>query len=337
MRRIIKVVSVLMIFTMIITSCDMFKKGSLPQGAELYQDIKLAYSDKSEMSLDVNVFKRTAAGFLNYLDAGDKEGLKKLLSDALLAREDTAADLDEMWSNFKGHIVKTSHIAADITAGGGGRYENGFIVTTDVETYYFHLMVISWTNGNDSNEKKLIGINQIRMMTLDKLYGLDIDDHEFWDFTHSHPNGGAEGDGYSLTYKFQDGEEKPVKVSKLMGVDCYMITSIGNSSGYITVNTNQVSSKAYVWKLTGTKDSISSAELKSMDFSDAASVEKVFSALEPYAVPDVNSTGVRDYRFYNLSDRSDNAKAYVYYGGYPDVPRVRVYDLNEIYVNQTWE
>ena len=87
MRKTVYLVSTLMVFALLITSCNLLKKASLNQGCEVYSDIEMAYTDKSEMSVDVNVFKRTVAGFLDYLDAGDKEGLKKLLSDALLSRD----------------------------------------------------------------------------------------------------------------------------------------------------------------------------------------------------------------------------------------------------------
>ena len=332
MRKTVYLISIVMVFALLITSCNFLKKASLSQKCEVYSDIEMAYTDKSEMSVDINVFKRTVAGFLNYLDAGDKEGLKKLLSDTLLSRDGVEDELDELFEGFKGHIIETTYIASDTYAGMPGSYEDNFYVTTDKENYYINLVVIS----EDSIGGELIGINQIQIMTLDKRYEVEIDKSEFWDFIDSHPEGGKKGDHYNLTYNFKDGEVKTVKVDRLIGVDCFILTSFGNSEGYTRINTLVKPNDCYVWKLTGTTDSISAEELKKKDFSDLESVNEVFGELEPYAMPDETYYHDNDFRFYNLSDRNSNEKAYVYYGSDKTVPRVRIFNLDKIFADQEW-
>ena len=332
MRKTVYLVSTLMVFALLITSCNLLKKASLNQGCEVYSDIEMAYTDKSEMSVDVNVFKRTVAGFLDYLDAGDKEGLKKLLSDALLSRDGIEEELDDLFEGFEGRIIETTYIASDTYAGMPGCYEDDFYVTTDKETYYIYLVVIS----EDSIGGELIGINQIQIMTLDKRYEVEIDKTEYWEFINSHPEGGKKGDYYNLTYTFQDGEVKTVRVDRLIGVDCFILTSFGSSEGYIKINTLLKPNDCYVWKLTGTTDSISTEELETIDFTDIETVNEVFGELEPYAMPDETYYHDKDFRFYNLSDGDSSEKVYVYFGSDSTVPRVRIFDLDKIFADQEW-
>ena len=335
MRKTVNFLSLLLVFTLLLSSCTFLKKASLNQGCEVYSDIEMAYTDKSEMSVDINVFKRTVAGFLNYLDAGDKEGLKRLLSEALLTSDGIDEELDELFEGFKGHIVETSYIASDTYAGLPGWYEDDFYVNTDKESYYIYLLVISEENKYYDNGDELVGINQIQIMTLDKRYEVEIDKTEFWDFIHTHDGGaGKKGDHYDLIYTFKDGEVKTVRVDRLIGVDCFVVTSFGNSEGYIWVNALQKPNKCYVWKLTGTTDSISAEELEDVDFSDIETVNEVFGELEPYAMPDETYYHDREFRFYNLPDIDSSKKVYVFYGTDSTVPRVRIFDLDKIFVDQ---
>lgn len=340
MKRTICVLSLTAVL-FLTASCAFINKvaQNTNQGEQVYSDINMAYKDKSEMSIDINVFKRTAAGFLDYLDSRDEEGLKRLLCDALLDRTDTEADLDGIFENFKGTIVETTNIASDTEAGLPGHYDGGFYVTTTEETYYVYLVVTVTTRMSDlsEDEEDLLGINQIHFMTLDKKYELKVDKTEYWDFINSHPDGvGHRGDSYNLTYTFGDGEVKTVSCDRLAGGDCYIVTSFGNSEGYAAINTLLIGSRSYVWKLTGTDDSISAEELEAIDFTDAETAHQVFDALEPYAIPDMTYYHDADFRFYNLSDRDSNMKAYVYYGTDTTFPRVRIFDLDKIFAEQDW-
>ena len=213
----------------------------------------------------------------------DKAGLKKMLCKGLNDMKDKDVEIDALLDGFKGDITDTTYISGDL----GDRtyaqwskdepvacYESEFYVYTDKETYFVELDMCA-VNDKDVDGKDPVGVTKLYVMTLDKKYDADAT-----------PNDAS-----------KDVETKTVGTSQ-----CSILSEYGDSEGYQVLNTSTEWSDNDVWKLTGTKDSISSEDLKKIDYSDENAVRKVFNGMELYAITESDS----HCRLYNLSILSEN-------------------------------
>ena len=305
-------------------------------GSQPYSMIKKPYKDKAEINhKSENVYKRTVAGTLKYIDDGNKAGLKKMLCKGLLDMDDTDAEIDALLDGFKGDITDTTYISGDLGARKTAQwsknesvecYESEFYVYTDKEPYYVKLDMCS-VNDREADGKDSVGVTRLLVTTLDKRYGMEV-------------NSGFEEGGpteYTDEYTFGDGVTREVN-TKIVGVSqCSILSEYGNSDGYQVLNTSNDWSDNDVWKLTGTDDSISLEELKKIDYTDEAAVRSVFNSMEQYATSEADT----HCRLYNLSD-SDKI-VHVYSDNFFDgddsyrVKFVQIIDISKLYEKQDRE
>ena len=287
--------------------------------SQTYSKIEKPYTDKADIDHEAeNVYKRTVAGTLKYIDDGDKAGLKKMLCKGLLDMKDTDAEIDALLDGFKGDITDTTYISGDLGARTYAQwskteavacYESDFYVYTDKETYYVKLDVCA-VNDKDADGKDSVGVTRLHVMTLDKKYEADAT-----------PNDAA-----------KDIETKTVGASI-----CSIFSEYGNSDGYQVLNTRTDWSDNDVWKITGTTDSISLEDLKKIDYTDENAVRKVFNGMDQYAITQSDS----HCRLYNLSD--SDKKVHVYSDNYADgddsyrVKFVQIIDISKLYEKQDRE
>lgn len=312
------VLTIFCIVLLMCTGCSVSDIVPEPE-SQTYSKIEKPYTNKAEINnKSENVYKRTVAGTLKYIDDGDKAGLKKMLCKGLLDMKDTDAEIDALLEGFKGDIKDTTYISGDLGARTNAQwskteevacYESEFYVYTDKETYYVKLDMCA-VNDRDADGKDSVGVTRLHVMTLDKKYEADAT-----------PNDAA-----------KDIETKTVGASQ-----CSILSEYGNSDGYQALNTSTEWSDNDVWKLTGTKDSISLEDLKKIDYKDEKAVRKVFNGMEQYAITESDA----HCRLYNLSD--SDKKVHVYSDNYGDgddsyrVKFVQIIDISEPYGKQDRE
>ncbi len=86
--------------------------------SQTYSKIEKPYTDKAEIDHhQENIYKRTVAGTLRYIDNGDKAGLKKMLCKGLNDMKDTDVEIDALLDGFKGDITDTTYISGDLGVG----------------------------------------------------------------------------------------------------------------------------------------------------------------------------------------------------------------------------
>ncbi len=317
------------------TGCSLSDVVPEPE-SQPYSMIDKPYTDKTEIDHhSENIYKRTVAGTLKYIDNGDKAGLKKMLCKGLLDMKDTDAEIDALLDGFKGDITDTTYISGDLEARKTAQwskteavecYESEFYVYTDKETYYVKLDMCS-VNDREADGKDSVGVTRLHVITLDKRYGMKVDS--------GFEEGGSKE--YQDKYTFGDGVTRDIN-TKIVGVSqCSILSEYGNSNGYQVLNTSTVWSDNDVWKLTGTTDSIRLEDLKKIDYTDEAAVRKVFNNMEPYAT----SEGDTHCRLYNLAD--SDKKVHVYSDNFSDgddsyrVKFVQIIDISELYGKQDRE
>ncbi|MBO4578936.1 MAG: DUF5104 domain-containing protein [Clostridiales bacterium] len=305
-------------------------------GSRPFSKIDKPYKDKKDIdNKSENVYMRTAAGTLEYIAAGDKAGLKKMLCKGLLDMKDTEDAVDDLLEGFKGDIKDTTYISADLGARKTAQwskteavavYESEFYVYTDKETYYLGLDVCA-VNDRDSDGKDSVGVTRLHLMTLDKRYGLKLES-------------GFKDDGpseYTDRYTFGDGSGKDVECVIVGVSQCSIMSEFGRSDGFQVLNTGKVWSDNDVWKITGTSDSISKEDLKDLDYSDEKEVREFFNSYEQYALTEDDA----HCRLYNLA--GSDKKIHVYSDNYDDgddgykVKYVQIIDLSELYDKQNRE
>ncbi len=314
----IRIVLTLCILVFMCTGCSVSDIVPEPE-SQTYSKIEKPYTDKAEIDHhQENIYKRTVAGTLRYIDNGDKAGLKKMLCKGLNDMKDTDVEIDALLDGFKGDIKDTTYISGDLGARTYAQwskdepvacYESEFYVYTDKETYFVELDMCA-VNDKDVDGKDSVGVTKLYVMTLDKKYDADAT-----------PNDAS-----------KDVETKTVGTSQ-----CSILSEYGDSEGYQVLNTSTEWSDNDVWKLTGTKDSISSEDLKKIDYSDENAVRKVFNGMEPYAITESDS----HCRLYNLS--GSDKKVHVYSDNYYEgdenykVKFVQIIDISELYGKQDRE
>jgi len=334
-RKQILLIFITCIAAFMFTSCAL--SDIVPEAeSQPYSEIEKPYTDKTEIDKNgENVYKRTVAGTLKYIDDGDKAGLKKMLCKGLLDMKDTDAGIDALIDGFKGDISETTYISGDLGAGKTAQwskteavacYESEFYVYTDKETYYVKLDMCS-VNDREADGKDSVGVTTLHIMTLDKKYGARIE------------SGFKEGDAteYTDKYTFGDGTTKDVD-TKIVGVSqCSILSEYGNSDGYQVLNTNKNWADNDVWKLTDTTDSISMEDLKKIDYSDEKTVRRIFNSMGQYATTEDDT----HCRLYNLSD--SDKKVHVYSDNFGDgddsyrVKFVQIIDISKLYEKQDRE
>lgn len=257
----------------LLTSC---KGESKYQTFRLYSEIKdEAYTDKSDIHYKERTrgnYMRTCAGFLKALNDRDVNSMKKFCADELLAMEGTDGLLAEIVNGFEGDITDTSPLTTDFAATKYSQwsktdpvdyYDDDFIVFTTDQTYWISLSMYAVCG-----EESLIGINRLRILTIDKRFDMEV---------------GVETereDGLSVTpYNFADG-----MTAELVHKDnCGILVCFGDSDGYIAVNIAK-GSTYNIYKLTGEEDAVSRDEIDEIDFTDEEGVYEILSEYEPYAV-----------------------------------------------------
>lgn len=326
---------ILLISVLFLTGCSLSDLVPDP-GSQPYSGIENPYTDKAEIdNNNENIYKRTVAGTLKYIDDGDKAGLKKMLCKGLLDMDDTDAGIDALLDGFKGDITDTTYISGDLEARKTAQwstteavacYESEFYVYTDKETYYVKLDMCS-VNDREADGKDSVGVTRLHVTTLDKRYGMKVES--------GFEDGGATE--FIDKYTFGDGTTKDVN-TKIVGVNkCSILSEYGNSNGYEVLNTSNVWSDNDVWKLTGTTDSISLEDLKKIDYTDEAEVRNVFNSMEQYATSEEDT----HCRLYNLTD--SDKKVHVYSDNYYDgddsyrVKFVQIIDISELFDKQDRE
>ena len=331
----IKKPMILILSVFFLTGCSLSDLVPEP-GSQPYSMIENPYTDKADIDNNSeNLYKRTVAGTLKYIDDGDKSGLKKMLCKGLLDMDDTDAGIDALLDGFKGDITDTTYISGDLAARKTAQwsqteavacYESEFYVYTDKETYYVKLDMCS-VNDRESDGKDSVGVTRLLVTTLDKRYGMKVES--------GFEEGGSKE--YQDKYTFGDGVTRDIN-TKIVGVSqCSILSEYGNSDGYEVLNTSTDWSDNDVWKLTGTTDSISLADLKKIDYTDEAAVREVFNSMEQYATAEEDT----HCRLYNLTD--SDKKVHVYSDNYYDgddsyrVKFVQIIDISELYDKQDRE
>ena len=234
----------------LLTSC---KGESKYQTFRLYSEIKdEAYTDKSDIHYKERTrgnYMRTCAGFLKALNDRDVDSMKKFCADELLAMEGTDGLLAEIVNGFEGDITDTSPLTTDFAATKYSQwsktdpvdyYDDDFIVFTTEQTYWVSLSMYAVCG-----EESLIGINRLRILTIDKRFDMEV---------------GAETEreeGLSVTpYTFADGT-----TAELVHKDnCGILVCFGDSDGYIAVNIAK-GSTYNIYKMTGEEDEVSRDEI----------------------------------------------------------------------------
>ena len=87
---------ILSISVLFLTGCSLSDLVPEPR-SQPYSKIENPYTDKAEIDHhSENIYKRTVAGTLKYIDDGDKAGLKKMLCKGLLDMDDIDTALDKL-------------------------------------------------------------------------------------------------------------------------------------------------------------------------------------------------------------------------------------------------
>ena len=262
----------------LLTSCN--GKSSY-QTFRLYSEIKDdAYKDKADIHYKERArgnYMRTCAGFLRALNDRDVNSMKKFCADELLAMEGTDDLLNRIVNGFEGDITDTSPLATDFSATKYSQwsktdpvdyYDDDFIVFTTEQTYWVSLSMYAVCG-----EEALIGINRLRILTIDKRFDMEV---------------GAEAereDGLSVTpYTFADGTAAEL-VHK---GNCGILVSFGDSGGYTAVNIAKGNTYK-VYKLTGEEEAVRRDEIDEIDFYDETGAYEILSKYEPYAVGEGSS------------------------------------------------
>lgn len=280
MRKIKTIITVICLAGLF-TSCSIVKTEPT---FKKYSEIRdIAYTDKSEIDPAVTgnhgVFQKTVAGVVKALDERDAKALKKLCCNFLLDMEETDELIDEMLDGFEGDVIDTSPIDGDFKAREtalfsedepSAYYGDTVYIYTDKQIYYMLIDMYS-VHENVPDGEDFIGVTSIRLLTLDKFYGLKrlADPIE------------GENNGYIDHYTFADGNE--MDVTMLRG--CFIASAYGDSSDYI-VGGFEKNNSQFVFELTGSEDEISMKDLKKIDFTDKDELEEKLFSLEPYAKTD---------------------------------------------------
>ena len=251
-----------------LTSC--FKPSKFDTN-KFYSEIKDdAITDKDDIEYrDKGVFMKTCAGFVNALDDRDARGIEKLCSDKLLSMDGTEDLIEEMIDGFEGDVIDTSVLPTDLSANTYSQwsktdpidyFDADFFIYTDEQTYWVTLSLYSIIGDDD-----LIGLNRIRILTIDKYFNMDV----------GIPEGLEEGEDVDL-YLFEDGTS-----AELVYEDsCGMLVCYGDSSDFIAVNIG-VGTAYEVFRLTGGGDEIDRDDIDDVDWKDE---EEALEDYEPYAV-----------------------------------------------------
>ena len=179
----IKKLLILIISVIFLTGCSLSDVVPEPE-SQPYSMIEKPYKDRTEIDHhSENIYKRTVAGTLKYIDDGDKAGLKKMLCKGLLDMDDIDTEIDALLDGFKGDITDTTYITGDLGARTTAQwskteavacYESEVYVYTDKETYYVKLDMCS-VNDRESDGKDSVGVTRLHVTTLDKRYGMKVE------------------------------------------------------------------------------------------------------------------------------------------------------------------
>lgn len=254
-----------------LTSCFPLSKFETNQ---FYSDIKEdAITDKDDIdSKDEGIYMKTCAGFVNALDDRDARGIEKLCSDKLMSMDGTEDMIEEMIDGFEGDVIDTSVLPTDLSANTYSQwsktdpidyFDADFFIYTDEQTYWVTLSLYSIIGDDD-----LIGLNRIRILTIDKYFNMDV----------QVPEGLEEGEDVD-TYLFEDGTS-----AELVYEDsCGMLVCYGDSSDFIAVNIG-VGTAYEVFRLTGGGDEIDRGDIDDVDWKDEEEALEFLAEYEPYAV-----------------------------------------------------
>lgn len=253
------------------TSC--FKPSKFDTN-KFYSEIKDdAITDKDDIEYrDKGVFMKTCAGFINALDDRDAKDIEKLCSDKLLSMDGTEDMIEEMIDGFEGDVIDTSVLPTDLSANTYSQwsktdpidyFDADFYIYTDEQTYWVTLSLYSIIGDDD-----LIGLNRIRIMTIDKYFNMSIEV----------PEGLEEGEDVDL-YLFEDGTS-----AELVYEDsCGMLVCYGDSSDFIAVGIG-VGTAYDTFRLTGGGDEIDRDDIDDVDWKDEEEALEFLEDYEPYAV-----------------------------------------------------
>ncbi|MBO4636791.1 MAG: DUF5104 domain-containing protein [Clostridiales bacterium] len=309
------------------TSCYV-KYSTYKLFSEVRED---AYLERDDIDPnDKGIYMKTVAGFLTALDDRDKDGIEDLCCEELLEMDGTSDLLETMIDGFRGDIEDTTPLATDLSSREFAQwsadepvafYNSDFIVYTDEETYWMSLSLYSVCD-NEPDGDDLVGINMIRIMTLDRRFEMQLEANE------------TDGeDHYLVSYSFRDGTTDQMEQ---IG-SCGILVSYGDGSDYIAVNTAKGSS-FNVFMLTGTDDEISEREISRIDFSDEQEAYDTIMSYEPYAMGESSSVSnvISHTWLYNI-DGSDD-KLLVHFGGSDEddvrITYVRRLDITRLVTDQ---
>ena len=271
-----------------LTACSIDDLKPREEDSKKYSEIKAeAYKDKSEIDYqDGEKFMRAAAGMLTYLDDGDKDGMKKLLANAITDNDDFDKSLDEMISGFEGDITDTTPLKTDFTCSVNSQWSKNepkdmisadFYVYTDKGTYRVNMGLCS-VDKMDANGADAEGIYFLEVRSIGSYYY------------------------YSQHYE----EIEPTyHVDTIGNASLYFFSDYAfDGSDYSVYNLTNTQTGYDVYKKTGSKDAISMDKLKSIDYTDKSNTS-IFDGMEPY----VENVGTN--RIFNIED--SDKKALLYY------------------------
>jgi len=291
-----KAVLITLVLSLIFMMTSCFKPSKFDEN-RLYSEIKdEAYTDKDDIDYEAKgIYMRVCAGFVTALDNRDLQGIKDLCSDMLLDMEDTSALLEEIVTGFEGDVTDTGLLPTDLSARTYANwsktdplayYDEDFYIYTTEQVYQVTLTMYSVTGDPDQ-----IGINQIRILTLDKCMNTKI--------SNSQDTDGISG---VKRYDFEDGTYAEMAYR----YNCGILACYGDSDGYIVVNIG--AGRAYkVYKLTGSGDQLTGQLIDSIDFSDEEGAYEILSGYEPYAIGEDSVTPGFYYqaRFYEIEGEDE--------------------------------
>nr|MCR4688271.1 hypothetical protein [Saccharofermentans sp.] len=273
----------------LMTSCTFSEYNTNKLYSEIMDD---AITDKDDIVYkDDGIFMRVCAGFVSALDDGDTDVIESLCSDKLLDMEGTYDLIEEMVDGFEGDVIDTSVLPTDLASRTYSHwsktdpidfYDHEFYIYTTDQTYWVTLSLYSIVGDDD-----YIGLNRIRILTIDKTFNMDISP--------------AEEENVDR-YDFEDG----TSAEMLLDDSCGILVCYGDSSDYIAVNIG-VGTAFKVYKLTGGGDVLSRDDIDDVDWTDEEEAYKFLEDVEPYAFgEDSVVTGFyKSARFYYIEDSDE--------------------------------
>ena len=327
MKKRVITAAVLLMLMPGMTACSGFEFSTFKYYSEVRKD---AYSDRGDIDPeDHGIYIKTVAGFLNCLDDRDEDGIEDFCCERLLDMEGTDELIDALVDGFEGDIIDTSPLATDLAARKYGQwsadepvafYDSDLIVYTDEQTYWMSISLYSVCDNTPDGDE-FVGINRIRMMTLDRRYGMEILDPE------------EDGEIVIDRYSFRDGTIGEM----LLDESCGILVSYGDSSDYIAVNTAKGSS-FNVFMLTGSDDGIRRSVIDRIDFTDEEEAYETITSYEPYAMGEPSSVSNVISHYWLYSIEGSDEKLLVHFSGSDEddirISYVRILDITKLVTEQ---